>query len=65
MTYFCGIDIGASAAKLVIVDRQRQTVARAVRRSGVDYAATAEQCLEEALAAAKIDRGRSRTSLSA
>ncbi len=58
MTYFCGIDIGASAAKLVIVDRQRQTVAKAVRRSGVDYAATAEQCLEEALAEAKIDRGQ-------
>ena len=39
MAYFCGIDIGASAAKLVIVDGDRQVVAKAVRRSGVDYAA--------------------------
>jgi predicted CoA-substrate-specific enzyme activase len=48
---FCGIDIGASAAKLVILDQNRQVLARSVRRSGVDYAATAEQCLAEALEA--------------
>ena len=49
---FCGIDIGASAAKLVIVDEHRQVVAKSIRRSGVDYSATAEQCLTEALASA-------------
>jgi predicted CoA-substrate-specific enzyme activase len=38
----------------VIVDQQRQLVAKAVRRSGVDYAATARRCLEEALAAAGL-----------
>jgi len=52
--YFCGIDIGASAAKLVILDADRQVVAKSIRRSGVDYAATAEQCLAEALAAAGL-----------
>jgi (R)-2-hydroxyacyl-CoA dehydratese activating ATPase len=56
--YFCGIDIGASAAKLVLIDRQRQVVAKALRRSGVDYAATAEQCLAEALSAAGLERGQ-------
>lgn len=47
--YFCGIDIGASAAKLVLIDSKRQLVAKAVRRSGVDYAQTSRRCLEEAL----------------
>jgi predicted CoA-substrate-specific enzyme activase len=64
MAYFCGVDIGASAAKLVIVDEGRTTVARAVRRSGVDYADTAEQCLAEALSAAGIGRADLRGSLS-
>lgn len=54
MRYFCGIDIGASAAKLVIVDENRQTVAKALRKSGVDYADTAAQCLDEALAGAGL-----------
>jgi sugar (pentulose or hexulose) kinase len=45
MAYFCGIDIGASAAKLVIIDEGGRTVAQALRRSGVDYADAAERCL--------------------
>ena len=56
MPYFCGVDIGASAAKLVIIDESGRTVAQAMRRSGVDYAAAAERCLEEALAAAGLAR---------
>ncbi|MHC4180631.1 MAG: acyl-CoA dehydratase activase, partial [Planctomycetota bacterium] len=64
MCYYCGIDIGASAAKLVIVDRNRQTVAKAVRNSGVDYAQTAERCLAEALAAAGLSRRQIQGSLS-
>lgn len=49
MGYYCGIDIGASAAKLAIVDGAGQIAARALRRSGVDYAQTARCCLDEAL----------------
>ena len=56
MGFFCGIDIGASTAKLVLIDEQRETVAKALRRSGVDYAAAAEENLAEALAAAGIER---------
>jgi predicted CoA-substrate-specific enzyme activase len=56
MGYYCGIDIGASTAKLVIIDRQSQFVAKSMRRSGVDYAQAAEQCLQEALDAARLDR---------
>lgn len=56
MNCFAGIDIGASAAKLVLIDEQRQVVARSLRHSGVDYAATARHALDEALAEAAMDR---------
>jgi len=64
MRYSCGIDIGASAAKLVIVDESRQIVAKAVRSSGVDYAQTSERCLAEALSAAGLTREQITGSLS-
>ena len=56
MSHFCGIDIGASAAKLVLIDPEGQIVAKAVRRSGIDYAETAEACLNEALESDGITR---------
>ncbi len=56
MAYYCGIDIGASAAKLVLIDEQRSVVARSMCRSGVDYAGSAQQCLEEAMAASGASR---------
>ncbi len=58
MGYYCGIDIGASTAKLVIVDSDNTVVGRSLRSSGVDYAAAAEECLEDALQSASIDRGQ-------
>jgi (R)-2-hydroxyacyl-CoA dehydratese activating ATPase len=54
MPYFCGVDIGASALKLVLVDETGRSLARAVRRSGVDYGETANRCLHEALTAAGL-----------
>ncbi len=56
MAYYCGIDIGASAAKLVLIDEQQSVVARSICRSGVDYARSAQQCLDEALAASGVSR---------
>ena len=47
---FCGVDVGASATKVVLVDRSGAIRSHAVRPSGVDYAATARTCLEGALA---------------
>lgn len=64
MKYFCGIDIGASAAKLVLVDEKGRLMAKALRSSGVDYAAAALACLEEALAAGGLERERIAYSLS-
>jgi predicted CoA-substrate-specific enzyme activase len=54
MQYYCGVDIGASALKLVIIDEEGRTLGRAVRRSGVDYAKTANLALETALSQAGI-----------
>ncbi len=56
MRYYCGVDIGASALKLVIIDQEGETLGRSVRRSGVDYGETAEVCLAEALAEAGVQR---------
>lgn len=63
MDLFCGIDIGASAAKLVLTDPQGRILGRAIRRSGIDYAAAAERCLDEALAQAGAERACLRRSL--
>lgn len=46
---YCGVDIGASAAKLVLVDGKGTVVARSVRPSGVAYQGTARSCLNDAL----------------
>lgn len=64
MDYYCGIDIGASSAKLVIVDRSGQTVAKALRNSGVDYAETADRCLDDAIAEAALTKEQIAGSLS-
>lgn len=53
---FCGVDIGASAAKLVLIDAQRDVLARVVEDSGIDYAGVAQSCLEKALALAHGNR---------
>ena len=63
MDCFCGIDIGASAAKLVILDETGGVVAKAIRRSGVNYAATADACLAEAMEKAKLGRSAVRASM--
>lgn len=54
MPFFAGIDIGASSAKLVIIDERRCVIGRALRRSGVNYAETAQLALDEAARQAGI-----------
>ena len=46
---YCGVDIGASATKVVLIDEESNVRARIVHPSGIDYAAIAQQCLDEAL----------------
>jgi predicted CoA-substrate-specific enzyme activase len=57
----CGVDVGASATKLVLVDKDGAIRARVVRPSGVDYAATARAALAQALAEAGSDALTGRT----
>lgn len=54
---YCGVDVGASATKLVLLDAAGEARARVVHPSGVDYAATARRCRDEALAAAGAEVG--------
>jgi predicted CoA-substrate-specific enzyme activase len=54
MTLCGGVDVGASATKLVLVDERGEVHGRAVRPSGVDYQATASAALVEALAQAGL-----------
>jgi len=56
MSHYVGIDIGASRAKLVVIDGRGEVVGKTVRSSGVDYLATAERCLAEALDSAGLSR---------
>ncbi|KPK34094.1 MAG: hypothetical protein AMJ65_18880 [Phycisphaerae bacterium SG8_4] len=64
MQYYCGIDIGASSAKLVVIDAAGQTIAKAIGRSGIDYAKTAEQLLADLPAAESFDRSQIARSIS-
>jgi len=64
MAYYCGIDIGASTAKLVVIDGGGRVVARSIGRSGVDYAKTAEQLVREACTGEPFDRSQIARSLS-
>jgi (R)-2-hydroxyacyl-CoA dehydratese activating ATPase len=53
--YYCGVDIGSSTAKCAIIDRQGRMVAKAMRRSGVDYQQSADALVSEACDAGAID----------
>jgi predicted CoA-substrate-specific enzyme activase len=52
---YCGVDVGASATKLVLLDGAGDVRGRAVLLSGIDYDATARSALERALSEAGPD----------
>lgn len=54
--HFCGVDVGASATKVVLVDGQGNAVGRAVGPSGVDYEQTAFGGLAKSLEEAGLTR---------
>ena len=64
MAYYCGIDIGASTAKLVVIDAAGRIIGKAMARSGVDYARTAEELLTDACATESLGRSCIARSLS-
>jgi len=53
---FIGLDIGSSRVKVAVIDADRRFLGHAVRKSGTDFAATAEACLDESLEMAGVRR---------
>ncbi|MCP4112697.1 MAG: ATPase [Desulfobacteraceae bacterium] len=55
---FAGIDVGASRTKVALLDPDKKMIGHAVEKSGTDFAATADFCIESSLkmaGAAKSD----------
>ena len=55
--YAGGVDVGASRTKVAILDSNKNIVGHAVKKSGTDFAATADACLAESLRMAGIKKG--------
>jgi len=53
---FVGVDVGASRTKVAILDSGKKLIGRAIKKSGTDFAAAAESCLQESLAMAGASR---------
>lgn len=51
---YVGLDMGSSRTKVAVIDPSGRLVGRAVKKSGVDFAATAKSCLDEALSMAAV-----------
>ena len=53
---YAGLDMGASRTKVVVIDGEKRLVGHGVKKSGIDFAATAAHCLDAALAMAGATR---------
>jgi predicted CoA-substrate-specific enzyme activase len=53
---YAGVDVGASRTKVAILDDEKQLIGHDVRKSGVDFTATADACLASSLKMAKAAR---------
>ncbi|MFH1243122.1 MAG: acyl-CoA dehydratase activase [Pseudomonadota bacterium] len=51
---FIGVDVGASRTKVAVLDPEKELLGHAVRKSGIDFAQTAEACLKSALETAMV-----------
>ena len=54
---YCGIDAGASATKVVLLDGECKILSSAVKRSGIDFNQTARDCFNEVMAGAGVSEG--------
>lgn len=55
-TVYVGLDMGASRTKVAVIDAEGQLLGHAVKKSGIDFSATAAACLDIALAMAGATR---------
>lgn len=51
---YVGLDMGASRTKVAVLDRHGVLLGHAVKKSGIDFAATAKRCLNIALELAEV-----------
>ena len=55
---YAGVDVGASRTKVAILDSKKNLIGYTVKKSGTDFAATADACLASALKMANIPKSR-------
>jgi activator of 2-hydroxyglutaryl-CoA dehydratase len=53
---WAGCDVGSSRTKVAALDESKTLVGYAVHKSGTDFTATAQRCLDEALSMASCDQ---------
>ena len=53
---YVGLDMGASRTKVAVIDRHGVMLGHAVKKSGIDFAATAAHCLDASLELAGANR---------
>lgn len=58
MKLYCGIDAGASAVKVVLIDSVKRICGFAVQKSGIDFRSTSEDCLARALSQNSVPRDK-------
>ncbi len=54
---YAGVDVGASRTKVAILDADKKLIGHAVKKSGTDFAVTADACLASALKMAGTNAG--------
>ena len=54
---FVGVDVGASRTKVAILDGEKNLCGYAIRKSGTDFAQTADMCLKSSLDMADVSEG--------
>ena len=52
---FVGIDVGASMTKVAVIDADKNLVGHHIKKSGTDFTATANLCLEVSLKMANVE----------
>jgi predicted CoA-substrate-specific enzyme activase len=53
---YVGTDVGSSWTKTAVIDAEKNLIGYALKKSGTDFSATADWCLETSLQMAQVDR---------
>jgi len=61
---YAGVDVGASRTKAAVLDAEKRLIGYAVRKSGTDFNATAEKCLNSALQMASVSSDQIKNAMS-